>query len=269
MRLHDDHAFFRVARTPFHTSEGTVDLPILYYDVTNVVALFTAPRSEVAALLDGTGLEPGFTIGGDALVALSFYEYRRTTIGPYNEVGLATFAKRRGQNGGLFPATDLFGNPDRRDVGAFVIDLPVTTGAAWAAGRELWGYPKFVAPISVHLNGRSFDGAISAPEGRASIASVAGTLGPSLPAPPLSLMLYSLLEGRMLRTNVHVRGTTRVHAPGTCRLSVGASDHPMAERLRRLVLDGAKPLLVLVTDDFQSRLHAGVLVDPRSSAFDR
>ena len=51
MRLPDDDAFFRVPRTPFHTSEGTVDLPILYYDVTNVVGIFRAPLAATTQLL--------------------------------------------------------------------------------------------------------------------------------------------------------------------------------------------------------------------------
>lgn len=229
--------------------------------MTNVVGIFRSPLSATTQLLEGTGLEPGFTLGGDALVALSFFEYRRTTVGPYNEVGTATFVKRRGDRAKLLPYVDVYGDPDQRVVGAHIFDLPVTTKAAWAAGRELWGYPKFVTPISFRLGRSAFESTVSDPDGHGTITTLAGELGPSVPAPPMSLMLYSHLDGRMLRTNVNVRGRVHAHDPGSCRLAIGESRHPMAERLRKLRLDGAKPLVVLSTTEFQSRLHAGVLVE--------
>jgi len=45
------------------------------------------------------------------------------------------------------------------------------------------------------------------------------------------------------------------------RLQVGDSDHPMAQRLRYLGLDNARPLIVFSCDDYQARMNAGVTVD--------
>jgi len=46
--------------------------------------------------------------------------------------------------------------------------------------------------------------------------------------------------------------------PGGIRLQVGQSRHRMADNLRELGLDGARPLAVSSTTRFQSRLNAGV-----------
>jgi alkylation response protein AidB-like acyl-CoA dehydrogenase len=249
-------AFFDVPRTTHTTSQGPVELPILYRDVTTVVPLFTVARAAAVELLADTDLEPVCIGERHAVVGLAFYEYRDTTVGVYNEVGTAMFVSRRGERVRLGLA-DLLRAPVNRTVGMYVIDLPVTTAIANAAGRELWGYPKFVTAIALQLRGREVLGSVRDPDGDGDICSLRGRLGPSMPVPPLSLMTYSHLDGALMRTHVDVRGTTQAHTAGTVRLTIGESTHPMASRLRALGLDGARPRLVLATDRFQSLLHAG------------
>ena len=48
--------------------------------------------------------------------------------------------------------------------------------------------------------------------------------------------------------------------PGPLNLTVPDSQHPMAQRLHALGLDGAEPFAVSWTHDFQSRLNGGVVV---------
>jgi hypothetical protein len=259
MRGFHDH-FFDVPRTIATTRLGPVELPILYRDVSNVLALFAVPRGPVDELLAGTGLEPALGVRGGALVAMSFYDYRDTSIGPYGEVGVAVFVKRAGAPGPRVAIADLYRRLDARAIGVHVLDLPVTTAIANAAGRELWGYPKFVTPISFELGRDRFAGVVADPEGDAPIVTLAGRLGPGLPAPPMSVVTFSRRDGELVRTHIHVRGAVRARSAGGVRLEVGASRHPMAERLRRLGLDGARPLLLMTTDRFQSRLDAGVAV---------
>ena len=249
--------FFDVERSPVSTSLGPVDLPILYEDASNVVALFGASLTGAAALLEGTGLEPAMVVGGQAIVGLSFYEYRATSIGAYNEVATAIFAKKVGDRPALQGLPDLWRDPRKRRVGTWVVDLPVTTELADVGGRELWGFPKFVTRIDFKLSGRDVECAVLAPSGEGLIERLAGTLGPSLRVPPVSLLTLTQLGGRLLRAPVDVRGATRAHLPGDVRLRVGDVRHRMADNLRTLGLDGAVPRLVLVTEHFQSVLHAG------------
>lgn len=257
MPLTDRQKFFRVPRTPHATSEGSVELPILYYDVTNVVALFLADRAGASELLADAGLDVALARGDRALVGVSFYEYRHTTVGVYNEVGVAIFAVPRGQRPTRLGAAELYVPPSWRKVGAYVVDLPVTTAAACAAGRELWGYPKFITDIPFERNGRHIDTAVIDPDDGETICEFTGTMGRGVPAPAMSLMTYSRKDDALCRTHVDVRGAVEARGPGTTRLKVGASSHRMANNLRRLGLGSAQPALVMVTDRFQSRLNAG------------
>lgn len=248
--------FFRVPRTLHHTSAGLVELPILYRDASNVVALFEADRRGAERLLEGTGLEPEVGRGDRAMAALAFYEYRDTTVGVYSEVGTAIFARKRGDRGLLPGIAELLIAPRKRRVGGWVVDLPVTTEAANAAGRELWGYPKFVTAIDFSLRGRSVRSAVHLPGREGTICELSGTMGPGSRAPAVSLVTFTQLDGVLVRTHVDVRAKTRAHLRGDVTLRVG-SGHRMAENLRALGLDGARPVLLLVTERFQSLLHAG------------
>jgi hypothetical protein len=250
-------AFFDVPRTTHQTSAGPVELPILYLEARNVMALFEASLDGVRALLAPAGLEPGVVYAGRALVGMSFYEYTRTSIGPYNEVGTALFAVRHGERGGLRGVAELLLEPRTRRVGAWVADLPVTTEAACAAGCELWGFPKFVTRIDFALTGRRLSSAVFDPSGVDSICTLAGTAGPSTRIPGPSLLTLSRHEGALLRTPVDVRAPTRLHLPGDVRLRLGQSRHRMAEHLRALGLDGAAPRALVITERFQSLLHPG------------
>ncbi|MBZ0236221.1 MAG: acetoacetate decarboxylase family protein, partial [Deltaproteobacteria bacterium] len=229
--------FFDVPRTTAMTSAGPVELPILYHEVSHVLALFRGRRRAVEDLLVGTGLQPALGLGGDAVLALACYQYRKTSIGAYNEVGVATFVKPTGWPTPRLAVADLYRPVDARATGAYVIDLPVTTAIANAGGRELWGYPKFVTDISFQLDRTRFECAVADPTGGASIMMLAGRLGLGVPAPPMSVVTFSNRRDELVRTHVNVRGAVRARGGGGLRLVVGASRHPMAERLRRLGLD--------------------------------
>lgn len=134
--------FFQVPRTRVTTSEGDVDLPIFYYDATAVYAFFLVDAVNVDRLLAGTGLVAGMRVGKRSLVGVACYEYRDTTVGVYNEVGIAAAVARNGETLTLGGWPDLlrhFSRPEERQHGMYVIDLPVTTAQANAAGREIWG----------------------------------------------------------------------------------------------------------------------------------
>lgn len=248
--------FFEVPLTVHPTSAGPVELPIRYSDVTNVVALFSVRAEDARRALEGKGLEPVGLWPGTALAGMSFYQYRRTSIGPYHEVGTALFAVRAGERAPRPWLKDLLRRPLERRVGMYVVDLPVSTETANAAGRELWGYPKFVTSLPFRVEGREVDAAVLDPGG-AEICRLAGRMGPGVPAPPLSLLTFTHMDGALVRTPVDVRGQVRLCTAGTLSLSVGPSAHGMAARLRGLGLAGARPLVVLATDRFQSLLHQG------------
>jgi hypothetical protein len=264
--------FFQVHRTTQLTGAGEVELPILYFDTSNLIALFRVDKERVASKLEGTGLVSGITLAGKAVVALSFYEYHRTTAGDYNEVGLAIPVLPKSARRPFSAWLTAYGSLEGRTLGYYILDLPVTTQLAKVAGREIWGYPKFVTDIPFQLDDRSFYGEVLDPDTQESIVTLSGRLGWGITWPPQSLVLYSQLGSRWLRATVDVRGPGKMRSGGGLRLHLGESQHRMARNLAELAMDGLKPFVVVDTHRFQSRLNTGVEVDlgvvatPASSA---
>ena len=222
-------------------SDGTACfLPIRYFDVQCLVATFLADLDRAAELLRGTGLEAVSQEDGKAVVALYCIEYRKTDIGPYNEVGLTVLA--------LAPGDPVPAN--------YVVDLPVTTAVANRAGREIWGYNKFVAGIDVKGDGKKFSTFLRDSENEM-IGALEGDRGASVPAPAADIVTFTLLRGRLIRTIIQVLTPFQASSGGGFVFQVGTSRHPMTSRLRAVGLDGARPMLVQYADPFQSLLFPG------------
>jgi len=250
-----DDPFFDVPATTVQTSTGPVQLPILYRRTRNLNAFFMVPTERVNRVLvqKGAGaLSPGCQIGGRALVALACYDYQDTSIGPYREIGLAVPVLPPGVRPTLGHWLQTLTDVDSpsRQLGFHVLHLPVDTEAACAAGREIWGLPKFVTPIAYEDTPGQARIVLHDPRHpyRADLAilRLEGRLGTGLPGPSVSPLLYSRHEGRWLRTPVQVRGGGQAHVRPALHLRTGGSAHPMAQVIRELGLDGARPWLAAV-----------------------
>lgn len=222
-------------------SDGTECLlPIRYFDVQCLVATFLAEPDRAAELLRGTGLQAISQEDGKAVVALYCIEYRKTDIGPYNEVGLTVLA--------LAPGDPIPAN--------YVVDLPVTTAVANRAGREIWGYNKFVAAIDVKSDGKKFSTFLRDSENEM-IGALEGERGASVPAPAADILTFTLLRGRLIKTIIQVLTPSRASSGDSFVFHAGTSRHPMTSRLRTIGLDGARPVLVQYADPFQALLFPG------------
>lgn len=254
--------FFQYPLTRFETSTGPIDLPILYYDNSVAMALYLVDADKASAQVKDPRLEVVRMVGQKALVGVAFYEYRHSAVGAYNEVGVAVAVAPRGSQLPAVPVLSMLGPLDKATLGLHILDLPVTTEAACSAGREVWGYPKFITPIGFELNGARFRGSVTEPGSGQEMLVMEGRLGPSVPGPLLDLVLFSSLpNGPLLRTLVNTRGGASVCLPGTMRLSLPtASRHPMVERLRALGIDRLKPVCVCTSHKLQLRLNAGAQV---------
>jgi hypothetical protein len=144
------------------TSQGEVELPIRYWDVSTAAAVFRVPAETAAELTAPLSVAP-VRVGDHALAGLVFYEYRHTSVGAYNEVGL-TVVSAPPHVPGWRLAVDPLRAVRRRDVGWAVLDLPVTTELANAAGREIWGYPKFVTELPIRFAPHAFHGQVRDPD---------------------------------------------------------------------------------------------------------
>jgi hypothetical protein len=198
--------FFCVPRISHVTGQGRVELPILYHDSTAVFAFFACDRDSLTALLPAGRLVPAFTWRSKALAGLALFEYRATSIGTYNEVGVAIPAIWARGPAPACPAVDLMRSADLRRVGYHIVDLPVTTQAACAAGKDIWGYPKFVTRIDFSLIKRQLQCRVHDPGSTGTIMSLAGTLGCGVPTPSLDLVTYECVDDQDRRTIIRSRG---------------------------------------------------------------
>jgi hypothetical protein len=241
------------------TTQGPVALPILYHDASVLQAFFVVDGAKATALLRDTGLKPVLT-AGKALAGLVFFEYRDTSIGSYNEVGLALAVHRDEGAGQPAVARDLLVSSENRKIGFYVVDLPVTTEAACAAGKEIWGFPKFVTKLPISFGRGRFEGTVMAPRSKSPICMLKGTypLGPRLPA--IDLVLFSNHKRKILKTVVTTQASLTTTYGRGLQLQIGNAKHRMTDNLRALGLEGARPFALQVTGNFQSILPAGVPV---------
>jgi Acetoacetate decarboxylase (ADC) len=215
-------------------------LPIRYFDVQCLVATFLAAPDRASELLVGAGVQPVLQEDGKAVVDLYCIEYRKTDIGPYNEVGLTIRAKA--------PSDPIAAN--------YVVNLPVTTAVANRAGREIWGYNKFVAAIDVNSEGKRFSTVLRDSDHEI-IGALEGVRGVSVPAPAADILTFTLHQGRLTKTVIRVLTPSLASSGDSFVFKVGTSRHPMTSNLRMVGLDGARPVLIHYTDPFQALLFPG------------
>jgi len=260
---HEDAPFFQVDQSVVTTSESDVAVPMLFYDASYMLNLFHADEARIVDAIGDVDIEPALDTNGRGLVGLAFYEYRDTSFIPYNEVGLAAQVVRKGDNPPRFPLIDMIRKPTSRKSYNYLFHLPVTTVAANAAGLEIWGFPKFVAEIPLTFEGSRFDGSVLDPVSGSPIFTCTGRRGSGLTLPGIDLRIYSELNGQPMETIVDTNYKGHSGAGGSLTLTVGNSDHAMADTLRKLDLDGKKPFLTHMSDRFRSRLNATKILPER------
>ncbi len=207
----------------------SVALPIHYRDAESMMAFFPLPVRHVKALLPAPGMRPVEVVPGYAVLALIAFEYRDTDIGPYNELGICFPILFKSPLS--IPFVPLLLEKNYPRLGFYVHRLPVTTQVACRAGREIWGYPKFVADIGFEENNEQrichlreggkhiLSLSVDRPEGR-------------LKEEERNLVTYSVLEDRVLKTVVRTRMHIEHRRIRGAELTLG--DHSIARELEGL-----------------------------------
>lgn len=259
--------FFQQAVKQQPLSTGDVNhLPVKYFDASSLIAFFLVDYKKAQQVVRSHQVEVIKLARNKALFSIAFYDYRELTDGnPYFEVSpvILVRPKQAGYHAkSKLPLLDMALPTDRRNTGFWVVDLPVTDKLACVAGVEGWGYPKFVTEIDFRLSDDGFMGAVKHPQDNTQdIVRLQGQFGNRVPAPWSDLVLYSELDGDLIRATSNTRtiNGAKLAGKGDFVLTVGQSTHPMAQRLRQLGVDGAQPLSVTYTDSLQLRLNEGVV----------
>ena len=250
-----DPSFFENReRETVETSRGPCELPIRYEDASLLTAIWRVDDAVARPLLPSE-LEPWLVLG-KALAMLCIFEYRRTSIGPYGEIGLGVLSRKKGTKPSLVRVlSDLRKEPDQA---LYVVNLPVTTEGARAAGVEIWGYPKYVRDIETRF---TRDGVRAELAGEFTLAMDRRR---TLSTRGLPFVTFSVdAKERLLRTVVDIDHDVRWGGARSVDLRV-IGDGPTSKTIRALGIDGRKPAFAFRTDTLRSVLPRGVDVGTAS-----
>ncbi len=228
-----------------------VKLPVFYYDNSSLTAIYTADTAEVKKLLPLRDMNPIEALPGKSLVAFTAFEYRKTDIGPYNEVSIAfliSFRKRP------VPGATALGQLLRRCFTAYVWQLPVTTEIARVGGVDLYGYPKFIADIEFKKGSDWWE--CSLVEAGTKICDLKGRVLRTAPARTVRYMTYSVLDNIPLVANVYIHPLQFAQSRNGDDASVTLGTHRIADQLRRIGLS-EKPVIYQFAPRTEAVLFAG------------
>ncbi|HEY8516081.1 MAG TPA: acetoacetate decarboxylase family protein [Candidatus Binatia bacterium] len=210
-----------------------VTLPVEVRDASSGAVTYLVSARAARALLPGPELDVVEVLPGQALFSIAIIDYRDNDLGDYDEVSLAFFVRRRGEQPALgIPyigsAIELF----RSSLATWIWKLPVNQSFTRDAGEGIWGFPKTVEQIEFEdAGGRRtcrlvMDGkhvlTLSVPRGGSR------TLGET------TLSTYSYIDGVLHRTRFKATASGVGFTLGGADLILGT--HPIADELRKLGL---------------------------------
>lgn len=196
-----------------------VSIPVEIRDARSWFASFLVPLDAARALVEPAGLEPALTMRKFALATLAFVRYSDGDLGPYQEVAVAILVQDATGTGA-------------GGASAYIHQLPVNQAFTCAAGREIWGFPKFLADITI-TEGRRADSCELVHDGRM-VLRLEIAHGVPTPVRDAALDALSFRDGVLRRTRWSLDGSGSRVRPSGARLELG--EHPIAAELRSLGL---------------------------------
>ncbi|MGV9827730.1 acetoacetate decarboxylase family protein [Gordonia sp. NPDC003429] len=214
----------------------TVAMPVEIRDARCFAAAFTADAAALQRAMNDPEhpdvLRPLQIRPGRGLCMLVFVDYVDGDLGPYNEFGVCLLvddpAHRSSPLGALASLA-------RGDAHAMVQRLPVDGEFTCAAGRGIWGFPKFMAQFEADHDGPHKHARVS--EDGELIADLRLGRGVAVPVPSAGteLTAYARMDGTLRSIPWRLGSLTGVRArPAGATLRLG--DHPIAGELRSLRL---------------------------------
>ena len=216
----------------------TVTLPVEVRRARQWGVQYLVPAAAAQGIVDPTGLEVTGPVPGRALVALAVCRYDDTDLGPYHEVAVS-FVVRPHDAPPNASAGQRVQEFFSGAVGAYIHRLPVDREFSCAAGRDVWGFPKWVTTIDIDEpaagSTRSGTGtSVRLVDDGVHVLSLAVAAGGRLRLPSNAPPSYSFRHGVLRRTTWTTSAEGVTGRPGGATLVLG--DHPMADELRAVGL---------------------------------
>jgi len=151
-----DDAFFKYTPRKKLTAQGlAIEFPILYYDLRQITAIFSAKTSALKKILPHPNYKPIELFPGTSMLGITCFEYQDTSIGPYNEIAITVPVKF--PPGFTLPGLSALSMMMKNDFTVYIHHLPVTTEIAYQGGVYFWNYPKFISEIIFKDQGENLE----------------------------------------------------------------------------------------------------------------
>lgn len=227
-----------------------VPLPVQVRSAAQASATWSVDADAAQAIVEPTGLQVARNRKGRATCTVAVVDYVDNDLGAYHEVAVAF---------GVVPHDAPAGTkPDPRRPVTYIHRLPVDGEFTCAAGREIWGFPKWVTEIDWRRQGRSTE-CVLVDDGEVVLALQVAPGWVRLPAKPLEMQCYSHLDGVLRRTP----WTTTSHGarlrPSGAVLELGHG-HPMADELRSLDLHRRNPTFSVSVETMTATFGAAEVI---------
>ena len=229
-----------------------VTMPVEVRKAQQAAATFLVRHTAAQQVIEHTGLRATRQRGGTAIASLALVDYVDNDLGSYKELALAVLVDDVAPPGSS-PA-------DGKTVSTLIHRLPVSESFTCAAGRGIWGFPKWIADLSVDFTAKGARCVLRA-DG-VDVVTVTMRRGPiPLPRRPMPMNAFSCdPDGIVRRTpwTTHSLGRQTVR-PGGTTVEVGYG-HPLADELRTLGLP-KRALMTLFDDHMAATFGPPEVVD--------
>jgi hypothetical protein len=220
--------------TSFEIEGQTVHLPVQVRSAAMAGAQWFVDGDAAQDVVAPVGLDVVRNRKGKAVVSITSVAYADNDLGPYHEIALAFVVND--------PWPDAGRKPRMGEVATYIHRLPVNQAFTCAAGRGIWGFPKWVCDIDIAERHGAVETTM-VDDGRMVIGLSVPTGGIPVPARELNLVSFSAADGELHRTPFTSRSVgLRIRPRGAAQLVLGDGD--MADDLRALGISGA-PFLTM------------------------
>ncbi len=244
-----------------HVTEGyliegrRITMPVEVRSARQAAATFLVDHTAAQQVIAASGLTPKRQPFGKAIVSLALIDYLDNDLDTYKELAL----------GVIVDEVPGVGPSPKGTVSSLIWRLPVSEEFTCVAGRQIWGFPKWVADLDVSFDERGATGVLRDDMGE--IVRIEMRRGPvPLPRREMPMVAYSCDDELVVRRTPWVaKGTGRMTArPGGTTVTLGYG-HPIADELRALGMP-KRALMTLFDDNMAATFRDPTVVDTTTTS---